>query len=137
MGLVAIVAALVLLPPSRRSPPGPLRRRRRLVLAAAVALLVLVTAWAGEPAAVDGPPLTAALVVAAVAAVALFLRIVVPTADPVLPLALLASRNVALAVGAGLLLGVAVFGTIGYLPSYLPWSRVSARPCRSTWPGWP
>ena len=119
VGLVAIVAALVLLPPSRRSlRRAPFDVAGALVLAAAVTLLVLVTAWAGSRLPWTSP-LTAALVVAAVAAVALFLRIESRTADPVLPLALLASRNVALAVGAGLLLGVAVFGTIGYLPSYL------------------
>ena len=119
VGLVAIVAALVLLPPSPRSlRRAPFDVAGALVLAAAVTLLVLVTAWAGSRLPWTSP-LTAALVIAAVAAVALFLRIESRTADPVLPLALLASRNVALAVGAGLLLGVAVFGTIGYLPSYL------------------
>ena len=119
VGLVAIVAALVLLPPSPRSlRRAPFDVAGALVLAAAVTLLVLVTASAGSQLPWTSP-LTAALVIAAVAAVALFLRIESRTADPVLPLALLASRNVALAVGAGLLLGVAVFGTIGYLPSYL------------------
>jgi EmrB/QacA subfamily drug resistance transporter len=119
VGLVAIVAALVLLPAS----PRPVRRVRfdlggALVLAAAVNLLVLLTAWAGTRLPWTSP-LLVGLAVAAVVAVLVFLRIEARTADPVLPLDLLASRNVALAVSAGLLLGLAVFGTIGYLPSYL------------------
>lgn len=119
VGLVAIVAALVLLPAS----PRPVRRVRfdlagALVLAAAVTLLVLVTAWGGSRLSWTSP-LLVGLVLASVVAVVVFLRIEARAADPVLPLSLLASRNVALAVSAGLLLGVAMFGTVGYLPSYL------------------
>ena len=119
VGLVAIVAALVLLPISPRSD----RRVRfdlagALVLAVAVTLLVLITAWGGSRLPWTSP-LLVGLVLAAVVAVVTFVRIELRTADPVLPLSLLASRNVALAVSAGLLLGVAMFGTVGYLPTYL------------------
>ena len=41
------------------------------------------------------------------------------TPRPELPRYGLTSRNATLATGAGLLLGLAVFGTVGYLPSYL------------------
>jgi EmrB/QacA subfamily drug resistance transporter len=123
VGLVAVVAVLVLLPASARRPrPARFDLVGLLVLAAAVTLLVLVTAWGGSRLAWTSP-LLLGLVLAAAVAIAVFVRIEARAADPVLPLSLLANRNVALAVGAGLLLAVAMFGTVGYLPSYLQLAR--------------
>lgn len=119
VGAVALVAALTLVPAS----PGQPRRARfdlagLLALAAAVTLLVLVTAWGGTRLPWTSPPLIG-LVVAAALAVVVLVRIEARAADPLLPLPLLARRNVALPVGAGLLLAVAAFGTVSYLPTFL------------------
>lgn len=119
IGLVAIGAALVLVPTSPRRPaPARFDLAGMLLLAAAVTLLALVTGWGGTRLAWTSP-LLLGLVIAAVVVVGVFIRVEARATDPVLPLALLASRNVALPVGAGLLLAVAMFGTVNYLPSYL------------------
>lgn len=119
VGAVALVAALTLVPASpRRDRPVRLDLAGLLVLAAAVTLLVLVTAWGGTRLPWTSP-LLVGLVLAAALAVVVFLRIEVRAPDPVLPLPLLARRNVALPVGAGLLLAVAAFGTVNYLPTFL------------------
>ncbi len=60
--------------------------------------------------------------VAAIVATVILVPALPPAAHPSrpeLPRDLLASRDATLAMGAGLLLGLAVFGTVGYLPSYL------------------
>jgi EmrB/QacA subfamily drug resistance transporter len=119
VGLVAVVATLVLVPASPRRPhPARLDAAGIALLAGAVTLLVLITAWGGTRLSWTSPVLLG-LVLAAATVVVVFVRVQKRTPDPVLPLALLARRNVALPVGAGLLLGVAMFGTVNYLPSYL------------------
>ena len=119
VGAVALVAALTLVPASPYQSRAPrLDLTGLLVLAAAVTLLVLVTAWGGTRLPWTSP-LLIGLVGAAAVAVVVLVRIEARAPDPVLPLPLLARRNVALPVAAGLLLAVAAFGTVNYLPTFL------------------
>lgn len=119
VGAVALVAALTLVPASqRRERPLRLDLAGLLVLASAVILLALVAAWGGLRLPWTSPPLIG-LVLAAAVAVVLLVRTELGAPDPVLPLPLLARRNIAVPVGAGLLLAAAAFGTVNYLPTFL------------------
>ncbi len=119
LGGLALLAVVVLL----REPP---RTRDRLrpdvagfaLLTLALVAVVLLASWAGTTFAWRSPVV---LVLAAVtaAATAAFIAVERRTAEPVLPLTLFADRTFTIAVLAGLAMAVAMFGTIGYLPTYL------------------
>lgn len=119
VGALALGAVAVLL----HEPP---RSRERLrpdvagfgLLAVALTTVVLAASWAGTRYAWSSPVvlgLGAATVVAGVTFVVVERR----AADPVLPLSLFADRTFTAAVLAGLAMAVAMFGTVGYLPTYL------------------
>jgi EmrB/QacA subfamily drug resistance transporter len=118
-GLVALFVSwrLITLP---RKP----RTRRRidvagiLVLAVAVTCVVLFTSWGGTEYAWHSPVILGLIAGAAVSAV-LFVWIEHRAEEPVIPLALFRVRNFTLPTVAGLMLGVTMFGALGYLPTFL------------------
>jgi EmrB/QacA subfamily drug resistance transporter len=118
LGGIAVLAAALLLP-SRRGT----RSWERVDLPGALALTIAITSavlWAAAGARTGWTsPLAVSLAAVAVMAIGMFLAIERRAAEPVLPLELFSQRNFAVAVGAGLLIGVAVFGTVSYLPTYL------------------
>ncbi|WP_375425211.1 MFS transporter [uncultured Friedmanniella sp.] len=119
VGGLALVAVAVLL----HEPP---RNRARLrpdvagfgLLTLAVTAVVLLASWAGTRFA-WGSPAVLGLAVVAVLATAAFVAVERRAAEPVLPLSLFADRTFRAAVLAGLAMAVAMFGTVGYLPTYL------------------
>lgn len=119
LGAVAIAAAVRWLP---RTPRGRSRGAFDLAgsvtLAAALTAVVLVASWGGTRYPWSSPMVTG-LVVVAVVAIGLFMVVERRAAQPVLPLSLFADRNFTVTILAGLLLAFAMFGTIGYLPTYL------------------
>ncbi len=118
VGALALVGTAVLLP------RVDVRASGRLDVAGIVTLTVATTAVvlliSGPRAGMGwgvGP--TAVLLVAAVAGAATFVVAERRAVDPLIPLGLFAHRNVAAAVVAGVVLAAAMFGTVGYLPTYL------------------
>lgn len=87
-------------------------------LSAAVSALVLLSAWAGTAYAWTSPVvlgLAAAVLVAGTAFVLVERR----TPEPLIPLDLFARRRFTVPTVSALVLAVAMFGTIAYLPTYL------------------
>jgi MFS family permease len=118
LGGIAVLAPALLLPASRGTGGW-----RRVDLRGAVTLAITVTAVvlcaASGARAGWTSPLAVSLAAVAVLSIGMFLAIERRTPEPILPLELFTRRNFVVALVAGLLIGVAVFGTVNYLPTYL------------------
>lgn len=119
LGLIALLAAVVLV----RLPRGTSSRPRidvvgMMTLTGATACLILVASWGGNDYAWNSPVIIA-LGVATIALGALFVFAERRAAEPIIPPGLFRYRNFNLATTAGLLVGVTMFGAIGYLPTHL------------------
>jgi EmrB/QacA subfamily drug resistance transporter len=87
------------------------------VLAVAVTSIVLLTTWGGTQYAWGSAPIIGLGVLAAAAAVA-FLVVQTRAAEPVMPLHVFRNRNFSLASGMSFLAGVAMLGSLTFLPLY-------------------
>ncbi|WP_081709934.1 MDR family MFS transporter [Arthrobacter sp. 35W] len=119
LGALAILAAVLFL----HLPKGTNSKPRIDVagmglLAIATTCLVLFTTWGGTQYAWDSMQIIA-LIAGTVVAGVLFVLVERRAAEPIMPLHLFKDRNFNLATLAGLITGVAMFGAIGYLPTYL------------------
>jgi EmrB/QacA subfamily drug resistance transporter len=120
IGILALAAAVVLLHLPKRHTTG----RARIdvwgmaLLSVATTCLVLVASWGGKDYEWNSPTIIGLIAATVVAAIA-FVMVERRTAEPVIPLYLFKDRNFSLTTGAGLLTGVAMFGVLGYMPTYL------------------
>ena len=118
VGVIALVVTSVVL----RLPRPAAQARIDLVgitlLGAAIVCLVLVTSWGGTTYA-WGSPVIIVLAVAAVALTVAWLVSARRAANPVIPLRLFVDRVFWIACAISLIMGVAMFGAISYLPTYL------------------
>jgi EmrB/QacA subfamily drug resistance transporter len=119
LGILAITSAMVFL-----HLPKPSGTRPRLdvagmvLLAAASTGLVLATTWGGTTYA-WGSSVIIGLIVATVIAVAAFVSAERKAAEPIMSPHLFRDRNFNLTTIAGLITGIAMFGAMAYLPTYL------------------
>ncbi|WP_225732868.1 MDR family MFS transporter [Pseudoclavibacter sp. CFCC 11306] len=119
LAVIAIVALAALLHlPKRTTSKVRLDVLGTVLLAVWVSCLVLFTSWGGNTYEWDSPQIIG-LIVATVVFAGLFLWAEAKAADPLLPLALFRNRNFNLTTAAGLAVGIAMFGTLGYMPTYL------------------
>ncbi|MEY9214681.1 MFS transporter [Thermobifida halotolerans] len=119
LGLLALVAAVFLLRlPKRRTAPLRVDAAGMALLAVAVTCLILTSTWGGSQ--YDwGSPVIVGLIGGTLVASVLFVFVERRAAEPVIPLQLFRDRNFNLTTVAGLLTGVTMFGTLGYMPTYL------------------
>ena len=118
IGAVAlIVTSVVLRLPRPRSRPR-IDYAGMLLLGGAVICLVLLTSWGGTTYAWTSPVITG-LGAAAVALGAAWLVSARHAADPVIPLRLFRDPAFRIAAAISLITGIAMFGAISYLPTYL------------------
>ncbi|GAA4657494.1 MDR family MFS transporter [Arthrobacter cryoconiti] len=89
-----------------------------MLIALATTALVLVGTWGGSQYAWMSPEIMTLAFVAVVTG-ALFVFVESRAEEPVMPLMLFKSRNFNLTTLAGLLTGIAMFGAIGYMPTYM------------------
>jgi EmrB/QacA subfamily drug resistance transporter len=118
VGLAAMAVISARLPARMRTERKPIDVLGAALLSAAAASTVLVASWGGKQYAWNSPAilLLAALgVTATVGFVARERR----AADPVLPLELFAGRAFSAASLSGFLVGIAMLGTVTFLPLYL------------------
>ncbi|GAA1360048.1 MDR family MFS transporter [Arthrobacter rhombi] len=120
LGLIAVLAVIFLL----HIPKKTNETRPRIdvlgmaLLAIATTALVLAGTWGGNTYAWDSPTILGLFATAVVAA-AFFVLVESKASEPVLPLMLFKNRNFVLTTFSGLMIGIAMFGAIGYMPTYL------------------
>lgn len=120
LGALAITAvAFFLHLPSRRGQGRPkLDYLGMALLAAATTALVLASTWGGSTFEWTSPQILG-LIGAFLVLAAVFVWAESRAASPVIPLGLFRARNFTLTATASLAVGVMMFGTIGYMPTYL------------------
>ncbi|WP_426625683.1 MDR family MFS transporter [Leifsonia sp. McL0607] len=119
LGILAIIAAAAFLH-LQKHPTAAVRLDVYGIglLALASTGLILVSTWGGTTYDWDSPLIILLIVATAIAAI-VFVLVERRTPEPIMPLKLFRRRNFNLSTGAGLLIGVAMFGTIAYTPTYL------------------
>ena len=119
LGLLAILSAVYFLKlPKREFVKPRIDIAGMVVLGLSATALVLFTSWGGNTYAWDSPiiiGLIAGTILGAIAFVLIERRAV----EPVIPLALFTNRNFTLTTASGLIIGVAMFGALAYMPTYL------------------
>jgi EmrB/QacA subfamily drug resistance transporter len=119
LGALALVAVIFLLRLGRPNAARPkIDYLGIALLSAATTFLVLIASWGGAQYAWTSPVvlgLAAGLLVTSV----LFVLVEKRAAEPIIPLHLFRNRDFNLTTVAGLFTGVAMFGAIAYLPTYL------------------
>lgn len=119
LGILAILAAILFL----HLPKHP-RNGLKLdvfgiaLLALASTGIVLVSTWGGSTYDWDSPQILG-LIGGTVVAAILFVIVELRTPEPVMPMHLFRKLNFNLMTAAGLAIGVAMFGTLAYVPTYL------------------
>jgi EmrB/QacA subfamily drug resistance transporter len=88
------------------------------LLAIASTALVLVTTWGGTTYDWNSPVIISLIVGTVVAAIA-FVMVERRAPEPIMPLRFFKDRNFNLTTIAGLIIGIAMFGALAYLPTYL------------------
>jgi EmrB/QacA subfamily drug resistance transporter len=118
LGVLALVVTASVLPTSIRRPSVRIDVAGAALLTGAVTSIILVTTWAGTEYE-WGSPVILVLIAAAVLLTALFVRVELRAPEPLLPLRLFRFRTFALSSGIGLVLGVAMYGALNYIPLFL------------------
>ncbi len=119
LGILAILSAVIFLrlPKGSNSKPK-LDWAGMGLLAIASTCLVLVTTWGGTTYDWNSGVIISLIAGTVIAAVA-FVLVERRAAEPIMPLALFKDRNFNLTTIAGLIIGIAMFGALAYLPTYL------------------
>ncbi|MGB4778149.1 MDR family MFS transporter [Microbacterium sp.] len=118
IGILAIVIAAIALKLPKHESTVRFDVWGTLTMAVAVTSIILVASWGGGEHDWDSP-LIVGLIVSAVVFSALFVLAEWRAQEPLIPLRVFKNRNFVLSTAAGLFIGVAMFGTIAYLPTYL------------------
>lgn len=119
LGILAIISAVFFL----RLPTHPRSKARVDVIGMALlgitsTLLVLVSTWGGTKYDWNSPQIIG-MGAGTLIAAGLFVLVEYTAEQPIMSLHLFKERNFNLTTGAGLITGIAMFGTLAYLPTYL------------------
>ncbi|WP_082099672.1 MDR family MFS transporter [Demequina maris] len=119
LGLIAMASVAIFLHPAPRDRAKPrLDIAGMALIAIASASLVLFTSWGGGQYEWTSPVILGLVALTVVAGVA-FVLVERRAAEPIMPLEMFKHRNFNLTTAAGLLMGIAMFGTLAYMPTYL------------------
>jgi EmrB/QacA subfamily drug resistance transporter len=118
LGILALFVTSAVLPPSVRRKLVRIDWVGTGLLSASIICLVLFTTWGGTEYA-WGSPVIIALALATLALGAGFVVVERGAAEPAIPLRLFRMRTFAIAAAVSLLVGMAMFGAITYLPTFL------------------
>lgn len=119
LGIAAIISAVMFLHLPKRTQGKPkIDVAGMMTLAVASAAIVLATSLGGNTYDWGSPQIIGLWVLGAVVGVA-FVFIESRASEPVMPLYLFKKRNFNLTTGAGLITGIAMFGALAYMPTYL------------------
>ena len=117
---LSILAVIFLLPhrPFRDREKHSVDYLGSLILMSGTSALVLATIWGGNQYEWTSPEISGLLVFSVVAAL-VFIPVENRAVEPIMPMYLFKNRNFVLTLGASLALGVAMFGAVEYIPTYL------------------
>lgn len=119
LGVAAIIVAAVFIKLPRRTHARPnIDVLGTLFIATATTSLVLVTSWGGTEYDWNSPVIIS-LIALTVTAAALFIWAERRAVEPIIPLGLFRDRNFTLTTIGGLVVGISMFGAIGYMPTFL------------------
>lgn len=118
----ALLVGLALVETSAHSHPR-IDYRGAVLLMASVGLLMLALGQTGHDDAVLGPAAVAACFAASLALAAVFLHSQRRAPEPIIPLTLFRNRIVSTTTLSGFLTGVAMFGTLGFVPLFIQEAR--------------
>lgn len=119
LGIAAIVSAVLFLHLPKRTQSSPkIDVAGMMTLAIASAAIVLATSLGGNTFDWGSWQIISLWAIGAVVGAA-FVFIESRAAEPVMPLFLFKNRNFNLTTGAGLITGIAMFGALAYMPTYL------------------
>ncbi len=122
IGALAVLAAIFYLKLPRYNQGRPRLDWGGMVLVTvATTALVLVTTWGGGTYAWTDPVILGLIGVFVLSSAA-FVLVEMRAAEPLIPMSLFRERNFVLTTVAGLFIGVAMFGALGYMPTYLQMS---------------
>jgi EmrB/QacA subfamily drug resistance transporter len=123
IGILALVAVITYLNiPVQKIARGRTDVLGMVTMAAATTGIVLLVTWGGTLLAWDSPEIIG-LIIGTVVALILFLIVESKASEPIIPLALFKDRNFNLSTIASALTAVAMFGAIGYMPTYFQLAR--------------
>ncbi|QAV69903.1 DHA2 family efflux MFS transporter permease subunit [Salinibacterium sp. UTAS2018] len=119
LGALAIFAAVMLLklPKNTRGKPT-IDVAGMILLAIASTAIVLVTTWGGTQYDWDSLIIIGLIALAVVSAFS-FVMVERAAAEPIMPLHMFKERNFVLTTASGLITGIAMFGALAYMPTYL------------------
>ncbi|WP_245627262.1 MDR family MFS transporter [Kribbia dieselivorans] len=118
LGLLAVAAAWAFLPKGTRHASFRPDIAGIVSMAVSVTSVILVTSWGGNTYDWTSGTILGLIALAVVAAI-VFVRVELRAEHPIIPMHLFADRNFTLSTAVGLITAIAMFGTIGYLPTYL------------------
>ena len=120
LGALALLAAIFLL----KVPKVPAHERPTIDIAGMILIaqfttsLILVSAWGGHTYQWTDPLIIALAAVALLSAV-IFVFVELHAPNPIIPMSVFRDRNFVLCTVAGMFIGVAMFGVLSYMPTYL------------------
>ena len=118
LGLVALIAAWRYLRLPKRPTTGDFDWAGTALMIIATSSLILMSTWGGTQYP-WGSPMIISLIAVSIVAWCLFVVVEKRAKNPLVPMALFANRNFVLTTLAGFAMGVGMFGTMAYLPTYL------------------
>ncbi|MFZ2836391.1 MAG: MDR family MFS transporter [Candidatus Saccharimonadales bacterium] len=119
LGLLAIAsAALFLRLPKNTNKKPSIDYAGMGLLALASSSIVLITTWGGTTYEWMSAQIFGLIALAVIAAIA-FVRVEKRAQEPIMPLELFKDRNFNLTTVGGLIIGIAMFGALAYMPTYL------------------
>lgn len=120
LGVLSILATVLFLrlPKTVRSAKPKIDYLGMTMVAIATIAIVLVCTWGGSKYEWDSVQIIG-LIASAIVFAGLFILVESKAAQPVMPLSLFKNRNFTMATIAGLLIGLAMFGVVNYMPTYI------------------
>lgn len=118
LGALALVVTAIVLPASRPHHRPRVDYRGAVLLTVGVSAIVLLTTWGGAEYAWDSATIIGLGVLALVALTALVI-VERGVSEPIVPVHLFGGRTFRVATSASFIIGVAMFGTISFLPLFL------------------
>lgn len=118
LGLIALAGAARYLRLASRPTTGDFDWLGTLFMSVAASTLILTTTWGGTQYEWGSATILGLIATSAVAWV-LFVAVELRAKNPLVPVHLFRHRNFVLTTVAGLAMGIAMFGTMAYLPTYL------------------